>query len=118
MRRWGWPRLRLPFAEEERLLTMGFYAVRKIREKQLVGLFYSESLPHLIVELSRMADTERCEFAELGGGALFWPAANVEIPLRAELPLNQTRVTDSWRNALTDPTLEWMPLLTMADAGR
>lgn len=94
---------------------MSFFAVRTISEPRLVGLFYVESLPHLVIEVAKAADTEDCEFLELPRGAIFWPGKEVSLPLKAELPLQQSSVTENWQETLQDTSLEWKSILTPAD---
>ncbi|HVT54875.1 MAG TPA: hypothetical protein VHD34_02325 [Xanthobacteraceae bacterium] len=100
---------------------MSFYAVRTISEKSLVGLFFAESLPHLVVDVSRVASTENCEFFELAGGAIFWRDSGIAVPLRegeGDIPWDRSEMTEGWASALHDPRLEWIPLLATEDVVR
>jgi hypothetical protein len=100
--------------------NMSFYAIRTISEKNLVGLFFSESLPHLVVDVSKIASTENCEFVELPGGAIFWRDSGVSLPLQggSEIPWDQSEMTEAWTAALRDQRLEWIPLLVSEDVVR
>jgi hypothetical protein len=99
---------------------MAIYLVRTISNRRLVGLFYAESLPHLVVDASRAASTEDLEFIELGGGAIFWKNSTIEIPMKngGTIPWNDSQITDNWREALQDADAEWIPLLTPEDIVR
>lgn len=100
---------------------MALYLVRTISNRRLVGLFYAESLPHLVVDTSKVASTEDLEFMGLGGGAIFWKNFTVEIPVKSDdegIPWESSQITDNWRQALQDADAEWIPLLTPEDIVR
>lgn len=100
---------------------MAFYLVRTISNRRLVGLFYAESLPHLVVDTSKVASTEDLEFIELGGGAIFWKNFTVEIPMKSGdevISWESSQITDNWHQALQDAEAEWIPLLTPEDIVR
>lgn len=100
---------------------MAFYVVRTISNRRLVGFFYAESLPHLVVDTSRVASTEDLEFIELGGGAIFWRDFTAEIPMKSgqsHIRWDSNQLTDNWRQALEDPHAEWIPVLTPEDIVR
>lgn len=99
---------------------MSFYAVRTIREKELVGLFFAESIPHLVVGVSKVDFSENCEFIELGGGAIFWKSARMQVPLRPQSGLSwkECEMTPGWKEALHASDAKWMPLLATEDVVR
>jgi hypothetical protein len=98
-------------------MAMSFYAVRTSSERKLIGLFFAESLPHLVVDVSKVASTENCEFVELGGGGIVWRQERVPVPA-STLPWEKCELTESWQRALGDSALTWMPLLTTEDVTR
>lgn len=100
---------------------MSLYLVRTISNRRLVGLFFAESLPRLVVDVSKAASTEDCEFVELGAGAVFWKNPETELPLKdaeVRLPWDKSEMTGNWREALRDTRIEWIPLLTTEDVVR
>jgi hypothetical protein len=100
--------------------VMSFYLVRTKSKRNLVGLFFAESLPHLVVDISKVADTEDCEYIELPGGGIYWKFGETRIPLKegGSLPWERSEMTSHWTEALYARDALWLSLLTTEDVAR
>lgn len=99
---------------------MAFFLVRTISRKNLVGLFFAESLPHLVVDVSKVVNTEDCECAELPGGGIYWRSSNTRIPLEGgrNPPWERSEITPNWKKILEGGDMRWIPLLSTEDIAR
>ena len=96
---------------------MSLYLVRTKSKRDLVGIFFAEAIPRLVIEVSHVANTEDCEWLELPAGGIVWRPGRATVPVENEqdLHLDRGEITESWRKIFFARDVEWYSLLTPAD---